>query len=85
MDMTTRLEAAIAELAAALLDELRAESRPAAPDELLDIDTAASRLSLGRSLVYREIAAGRLASLKVGRRRLVSSGAIAEYIHRHAA
>ena len=36
--------------------------------------------AVGRSLVYDLIAAGRVRSLRVGRRRLVPSGAIADYI-----
>ena len=39
-------------------------------------------LSIGRSALYGELAAGRLRSVKVGRRRLVPSGAIAEYVAR---
>ncbi|MBA2756904.1 MAG: excisionase family DNA-binding protein [Chloroflexi bacterium] len=54
------------------------------PDRLHDIDSAAAALSLGRSLVYSEIAAGRLKSIKIGRRRLIPAGAIADYIARAA-
>jgi hypothetical protein len=39
-------------------------------------------LGIGRSRLYDEIAAARVRSVKVGRRRLVPSGAIAEYIGR---
>jgi excisionase family DNA binding protein len=75
--MTDRLAAAVAELVDALRDELRAEP---APDRLLDIAATAEALSIGRSKVYGEIAAGRLRSLQIGDRRLVSSSAIADYI-----
>ena len=50
------------------------------PDRLLSVDEAADMLGIGRSRLYDEIAAGRLRSLRVGRRRLVPSGAIGEYI-----
>ena len=79
----TRLEAALAELAAALRDELRAEleaERAPRLDRLLSVDQAAVALGLGRSLTYQEISSGRLASVRVGRRRLVPSSAVAEYV-----
>jgi excisionase family DNA binding protein len=53
---------------------------PAAPDRLYGVDQAAEALSLGRSLVYQEIANGRLRSLKVNRRRLIPASAITAYI-----
>lgn len=71
-------EALVAALLAAVRDE--AATREAAPDRLLGIPEAAAMLSLGRSAVYDQIAAGRLHSVKVGRRRLVPAGAIAAYI-----
>ncbi len=85
--MTTDHEAAVSEavaqLAAALLAAARAgEPDPAGPDRLLSVDEAARHLSIGRSALYAEMAAGRLRSLKIGRRRLVPSGAIAEYVAR---
>ena len=81
-------DALAAALAAALRGAIReavaAElaGRPAtnAPDKLLNVDEAAGRLGIGRSRLYDELAAGRLASLRVGRRRLVSEGQLAEYI-----
>jgi excisionase family DNA binding protein len=42
-------------------------------------------LSLGRSLLYAEIQAGRIRTVKIGRRRLVPAAAIREYIDRIAA
>ena len=81
-DVEARLHFAAArfaeELVAALRDEVAAERD--APDRLLDVDQAAELLGVGRTFTYREIAAGRLKSLKVGRRRLVSSSAITAYI-----
>src|SRR3954462_7576736 len=70
--MTDRLTAALAELAEALREELRAEAAadPRALDRLLSVHEAAAMLGLGRSVLYAEIGAGRLATLKVGRRRL---------------
>ncbi|HJP89283.1 MAG TPA: helix-turn-helix domain-containing protein [Candidatus Limnocylindrales bacterium] len=61
-------------------DELAAIARPPEPDRLLDIQDAAAVLGIGRTAAYGEIQAGRLRSLKVGRRRLVSSTALAAYI-----
>jgi excisionase family DNA binding protein len=78
--MSERLSAAVAELVAALQEEARAESAPSAPDRLLSVDEAANALGLGRSLLYTEIQAGRLRSIRVGRRRLVPSVAVADYI-----
>ncbi len=78
--MSDRLSAALAELVDAIRAEVRAEAHPAAPDRLLDIDSASASLGLGRSFLYREIAAGRLRTVKAGRRRLVPAAAIAEYI-----
>ena len=83
--MTDRLAAALAELAEAIRAEVVAEAAPVAPERLLDVASAAAALSLGRSLIYSEIAAGRLGSIKVGRRRLIPAGAIAAYIAERAA
>ena len=82
--MSDRLEAAVAEL----VDALRAELAPVAdaPDHrLLSVDEAGAMLSLGRSKVFEELAAGRLRSIAVGRRRLIPSGAIGEFIAGRAA
>ncbi len=85
--MTDRLTLALTELVEALRESVRAEAAavPPAPDRLLDIDAAGQALSLGRSLIYAEIAKGRLRSVKVGRRRLVPAAAIAEYISQRVA
>jgi excisionase family DNA binding protein len=74
----TRLEAALAELVDALRAELAAPVER--PPELLSVTDAGARLGIGRSLVYDEIQAGRLRSVRVGRRRLVPADAIGEYI-----
>ncbi len=83
--MTTDHEAAVREAVAQLADALLAAARadvagPAGPDRLLSVDEAARHLGIGRSALYGELAAGRLRSLKVGRRRLVPSGALAEFV-----
>ena len=84
--MSDRLTAALVELIEALREELRSEAMvdPRAPDRLLSIDEAASALAIGRSALYGELAAGRLRSIKVGRRRLVPAAAITTYIAERA-
>jgi excisionase family DNA binding protein len=78
--VSARLEAAVAELVAALREEVA----PAAPtpDRLLSVDEAAAALSIGRTAVYGELAAGRLRSVRLGRRRLIPSSAISDRIAR---
>jgi excisionase family DNA binding protein len=78
--MSDRLTAALEELAEAIREEVRAEAEAATgtPDRLYSVTEAAELLRVGRSTVYQEVAAGRLRSLKVGRRRLVPSSALAD-------
>lgn len=76
----SRLDAAVAELVAALREELQAEPPASAPDRLLSIPEAVAQLRIGRTRMYEEIETGRLRSVKVGRRRLVPSGAIDEFM-----
>ena len=85
-DVTDRLTAALIELVAALREEIRDELRTVstAPDRLLSVDEAAATLGLGRTSVFQELAAGRLRSMSVGRRRLIPAAAISEFIHREA-
>ena len=75
---------ALSELIEALRESGRAEAAaaPRSPDRLLSVDEACALLSLGRSLIYSEIGAGRLRSIKVNRRRLIPVAAIADYIAR---
>jgi len=81
--LTDRLAAAVVELVEALRAEVAVERRSdAGPDRMLDVISAGAMLGVGRSTVYGEIGAGRLRSIKVGRRRLVPAGAVAEYIAR---
>jgi excisionase family DNA binding protein len=77
--MNNRLEIALRELVDALRAELATDPN-AGPEHLLSIDEAAATLGIGRSTLYQELDAGRIRSLKVGRRRLVPSSAIAERI-----
>jgi len=67
----------VAALRAELVD---ARPDPGGPDRLLSVDEAAAQLGIGRSMLYDLIAAQRIRSIRVGRRRLLASGAIAEYI-----
>lgn len=89
--MTDRLDAALAELAAAIRAEVRAEAVPVgdAPERLLSVNQAGAALGgIGRSLVYDLIGSGgsgALQSLKVGRRRLIPASAIEHYIATKAA
>lgn len=77
--MSDRLEAAVAELVAALREELAAGSaRDPEAERLLSIPEAAERLGIGRTRLYAEIAAGRVRTIKSGRRRLVPASAVAE-------
>jgi excisionase family DNA binding protein len=78
--MNDRLTAAVTELVAALLDVIAVEARPSErkPDQLLSIEQAARTLGIGRTALYSEIGAGRIRTIKVGRRRLVPSTAISE-------
>ena len=80
--MSDRLTAALVELAEAIREEVRAEAEasPRTPDRLLSVDEAAASLGLGRSRLYSEITAGRLRTVTVGRRRLVPSAAVSEFI-----
>jgi excisionase family DNA binding protein len=49
---------------------------------LHDIESVMERTRLGRSTVFAEIGSGRMRSVKVGRRRLVSEAALAEFIEK---
>jgi excisionase family DNA binding protein len=79
-DHEAAIRAATDALAAAILAAVRAEptSRDAGPEQLLSIDRAAVLAGVGRTTIYAAIGAGRLRSVKVGRRRLVPASAIAE-------
>jgi excisionase family DNA binding protein len=57
-----------------------ADSRPAVPAVLYDVDEAAEALRLSRSVLYELIRSGQLRTVKQGRRRLVPVSALAEYV-----
>lgn len=73
------LRAAFAELEAALTAAVERDHAPQ-PEHLLSIPEAAEALGIGRTRLYADIAAGRIRTCKVGRRRLVPSSAINTYI-----
>jgi excisionase family DNA binding protein len=76
--MSNRLEAAVAELVEALAEVARVEaaSVPAAPDRLLSVAEACQATSLGRTAIYELIAAGKLRSITIGRRRLIPASEV---------
>ena len=79
VDRSEAIRAAVDALVAAIV--AAATPEPAdAPDRLYGIPEAAALLSCGRSLLYTEMRAGRLRALHVGRRVLIPSGAIRDYI-----
>jgi excisionase family DNA binding protein len=82
--MSDRLTMALTELVAALRDEIAAERRTSErePERLLSIEQAARALGIGRTALYSEIGAGRVRSVKVGRRRLVPISSITEVASR---
>lgn len=47
---------------------------------LLDLDTVAARLSVGRTLVAKYVYSGQLESCTVGRRRLVPADALVAFV-----
>ncbi len=84
-DHEATMRAAVDQLVAAIRATVQAELAAQAPPEpprerLLTVDQAAAELGIGRSRLYEEIGAGRLRSVKVGRRRLVPASAITGYI-----
>ena len=81
VDHEAEIRAATEALVKALLRAVQ-DVEPVAdlPDRLLGVDEAAAVLGLGRSLVYNLIASGELRTFRIGRRRLVPSGALAEFM-----
>ena len=79
--MSSRLEAAVAELGAAIAELVEAATRTIdGPPELLSIAAAARHLGIGRTALYHELATGHLRSFKIGRRRLIPASTIDAYI-----
>lgn len=76
--MSDRLDAAVAELVAALREELMAKARPTGPVRLLSIEEACEATGLSRTSLYGALRRGELRSIIVGRRRLIPADAIAD-------
>lgn len=79
----TRLEAAVAELAAAIREDLaRQAPEPDPPESVLTVTEAAAALKIGRSRLYRELTAEppRLRSIVIGRARRIPRSALADYL-----
>ena len=57
------------------------ELAEAVTPRLNSVEDVMERLNLGRSKVYEELGTGRLRSIKVGRRRLVSEAALVAFIN----
>jgi excisionase family DNA binding protein len=70
---------ALAAAAAALRDAAHA-SQDDGPPALLSVEEAARRLGVGRTVAYGLIRSGELRSHRIGRRRLVSAAAVAEFV-----
>lgn len=49
----------------------------------LSIDEACQKSGVGRTLIYQEIKAGRLATLRIGRRRLVPVTSLRAWLQSH--
>lgn len=54
-------------------------------DDLLTVEQAGDILHASRATVFRILKSGQLASIKVGKQRLVRRGAIAEFVRRQEA
>ena len=78
-DYKARIRAACDELSDALIAALAEPSTAELPDRLLSIEEAADAIGVTRSTLYEHVLPG-LRTIRVGRRVLVPSGAIAEYI-----
>lgn len=49
----------------------------------LTVEEAAQRAKVGRTLIFHELKAGRLDSMKIGRRRLISPEQLKRWLNRH--
>jgi excisionase family DNA binding protein len=79
-DHEAAIRTATEQLVSALLAAVRADAvaRQDLPERLLSIDEAADAIGIGRTALYGAIGAGKVRSIKVGRRRLVPSSVVAE-------
>jgi excisionase family DNA binding protein len=57
-------------------------SQPDVRPVLHSVPEAAGALGIGRSLLYELLAAGEIASVSIGRRRLIPADALAAYVER---
>jgi excisionase family DNA binding protein len=48
--------------------------------QLMSLEVVGERLAVGRSTVYKLVGSGALLSVKIGKRRLVSEAALADYV-----
>lgn len=81
---SNELAAAIAALLAAANGTPAKAASPSAPT-LLTVAETADTLRCGQTMVYQLIKDGRLASVKIGRRRLVRAAVVEEFIERGGA
>ena len=73
-------EADLRELVRTIVREEIATTGEAEPDRLLAIPEAAAALGIGRTLAYNLIGRGRLRVIRAGRRVLVPSSSVRDYI-----
>lgn len=81
-NVETDVRNAVEALGSVLIEAIQSTTVPASAvgDRLYSIDETCQILGCGRTLVYKELTAGRLRSFKVGRRRLVPESAIVAFI-----
>lgn len=76
--MSDRLALALAELAAAIRDEIAAEA-PGAP-RTYSVEEAAKAAGVSRTFMWREVNRGALRATRRGRRVLVPESALRDYL-----
>ncbi|RZQ64372.1 helix-turn-helix domain-containing protein [Amycolatopsis suaedae] len=59
-------------------------AKPEAPRELLTVEAAARRLSIGRTTMYALIKTGQILTVRVGRLRRVPADALTAYVRQLA-
>jgi excisionase family DNA binding protein len=67
---------------AALREALERKKKAQPATSLLSLDEARQQLGIGRTTLYQQMKGGKLAYVKIGRRRLISVKAIERYIER---
>lgn len=78
LEHETRLRNSFAALTEAMVEALTSTPQEQ-PTRLLSIARASAILGIGRTRMYVEIGSGRLASVKVGRRRLIPAIAVESF------